>query len=61
MCPCGCGLPASVSQDPENEDRFTVDLPVRCHAGTALARAQQQIPEDTPSPRALMWDPPRLR
>lgn len=61
MCPCGCGLPRSVSQAEENEDRFTVGDPVRCHARTALGLAQEKYGGDIPEPEALMWATPELR
>lgn len=60
LCPCGCGYPASVSQDPANEDRFTADLPIRCHARTALVRAQERVSDDVKAPEALMWERPEL-
>lgn len=52
LCPCGCGYPAEVSQDPMAEFRSTVGPPVRCHVRTALERAQTQYRES--NPKALM-------
>lgn len=60
LCPCGCGFPAEVSQDPENEDRFRAALPIRCHARTALAVAQKARGDEDDYPEALLWEPPRL-
>jgi hypothetical protein len=61
LCPCGCGYPSVVSQAPENEDRFRMDLPIRCHARAALVVAQKQRKdEDDPTAEALMWEMPRL-
>lgn len=62
LCPCGCGYPAEVSQDPENEDRFRAGLPIRCHARTALVVAQKaQEGTEVPAPEALLWESPTLQ
>lgn len=61
LCSCGCGFPAVVSQAPENEDCFEVDLPIRCHARTALVRAMDQVGNDTQAPDALLYERPVLK
>jgi len=48
-----CGRPTSVCQAPENEDRFDVEAPTRCHATTALIRAQER--GEYEQERALLW------
>ena len=61
LCACGCGFPSAVSQAPENEDRFRVELPIRCHARSALVLAQRsREKEDDLAPEALLWETPQL-
>lgn len=36
LCPCGCGQPAQVSWDDENDGRFEVNTDVTCYARRAL-------------------------
>ena len=61
LCPCGCGYPSEVAHDPENEDRFRMDLPIRCHARAAMVLAQKnRHDEDDPTAAALLWESPRL-
>ncbi len=55
LCPCGCGHPAQVAQDGDNEFRFEVDGPYRCHARTALSKAREGQSEDVDAPDALLW------
>lgn len=53
LCP-SCGRPASVCQAADAE--FVADLPVRCHATTALLVAQSQVSDEThPQSQALLW------
>lgn len=59
-CP-RCGLPTSICQAPENEGRFNVEPPIRCHALTALLLAQKKYEEGIPAHEALIWTPPTLR
>jgi hypothetical protein len=55
LCPV-CGGPAEECQNPENQDRYTVPDPIRCHRQTAILRKQKGITEDTnPQHMALMW------
>jgi hypothetical protein len=63
LCPCGCGLPAAVTLDPENEGKFDVEPPFRCQARTALLREQKRFGEDenVRERDALMWETPKLR
>ncbi len=50
-----------MSQDPENEGRFRADLPIRCHARTALVLAQKVRGEkEDQAPEALLWESPQL-
>lgn len=53
LCPCGCGYPAEVSQDPMTEFKAYAE-PVRCHIRTALVRAQKDQ-KDAPNPEGRMW------
>lgn len=51
----GCGQPRSQSMAPENEYRYHADVPIRCHACTAIsARAAEYA--DARHPRALHFD-----
>lgn len=61
LCPCGCGFPFAVSTAPENEGKFDVDLPIRCHARTAMLRAQEKYGEDVLHRDALLWEAPSLK
>lgn len=54
LCPCGCGWPADVSQDPTTENTVRVGAPTRCHIRTALIEAQRDGP-DRRTPEALLW------
>lgn len=36
LCPCGCGQPAEVAWDDENDGRFEISTDVICYAGKAL-------------------------
>lgn len=55
LCP-RCGGPAYLCQDPELQDRWAVELPVRCHRTTALREAQKGVTEQTnPVVEALIW------
>lgn len=54
LCPCGCGWPKSVSQDPMTEWYVRVGEPTRCHVRTALIRAQQDA-KGRKHPEALLW------
>lgn len=54
LCPCGCGWPKEISQDPETENLATVGPPVRCHIRTAIVRAQKDV-KDRPVPEGLLW------
>lgn len=53
LCPCGCGYPAEVSQDPMTEFRAYAG-PVRCHVRTALVRAQKDQ-QGVPHPEGRLW------
>lgn len=58
LCPCGCGFPASVSQAPDNEDRFDAGLPYRCHVRTAIAKAAERLrAADVDAPEGLLFAP----
>lgn len=52
LCP-KCGRPLSVCTAPENQGKFTVGLPTRCHAETALLVARDGM-QGYPNPGALM-------
>jgi len=54
LCPCGCGYPAEISQDPATEFAIRVPPPTRCHIRTALAQEQKDS-EDRPTPEGLLW------
>lgn len=62
----GCGQPAhesmSADADPGNRDglwHYEVDLPVRCHACTALDEAAKPY-QDVPAPSALRFLPVKI-
>jgi hypothetical protein len=56
MCPCGCGLPKDVAQDPATEGRVEVPPPTRCHVTTATVEAQRAYGEKPGArPHGLMW------
>jgi hypothetical protein len=50
LCPL-CGRPSHICQ--AQDALFTADLPVRCHATTALLTAQDKADYD--HERALLW------
>jgi hypothetical protein len=50
----GCGHPLSETTDPRNEGRYRTDLPVRCHACTALAYGAEPY-QQNPHPHALRF------
>ena len=55
LCPI-CGGPAEECQDPDNQDRFIVPDPTRCHRQTAVLRRQRGVTEETnPQHQALIW------
>lgn len=55
LCPCGCGWPKVVSQDPMTEFRVEVTRG-RCHIRTALARAQAEYARTTgATPEGALW------
>jgi hypothetical protein len=49
-----CGHPMSESTAPENEGRYKVPLPVRCHSCDAIEAKQDEY-KDAKHPRALLW------
>lgn len=50
-CPCGCGY--ALKETTEGGGVFSVPLPVRCYARTALSIAQDA--SNRPQPEALLW------
>ena len=55
LCPCGCGWPAEISQDPMTEFRVRVSS-VRCHVRTQMSRAQAEYREQSGArPDGLLW------
>jgi hypothetical protein len=55
MCPL-CGGPAYLCQDPERQDDWRAQDPIRCHAHTARLKRQQGMTEQTnPQIGALLW------
>lgn len=55
LCPV-CGGPAYLCQDPELQDHWKAQAPVRCHRQTALLVAQSKVSEQTnPQMHALLW------
>lgn len=52
-CP-SCGGDIRECADPEADDRYTVPVPGRCHATTALLIAQKKYAEQ-PQSEALLW------
>ena len=57
LCPCGCGWPKEISQDPMTEFTRRVPEPTRCHIRTGLAKAQQQYHDANPQGEmtGLLW------
>jgi len=53
LCPCGCGYPAEIAQDPMTEFKVLVDDPTRCHVRTALVRKQREW--EGAHPEGLLW------
>lgn len=55
----GCGHPYASTTDPENEGRYRVKAPIRCHACTAREIAAEAFAE-VPQSSALLFqvDPP---
>jgi len=51
----GCGQPLGESTDPENEGRYRVDPPTRCHGCNALQIAYEKA-KDYKHPEALRWN-----
>lgn len=49
-------MPKEICQSSDNEFAFTADGPFRCHATTAVLRAQQRLGE-AEHDRALSWAP----
>lgn len=52
LCPV-CGNPKAVCQAATSDSRFTVPPPARCHATTAIRRAQNEGEREYPE--ALVW------
>jgi hypothetical protein len=50
--PCGHYLPETTG--PDAEDRYTADVPMRCHACTAVAQ-RAHLYRDDPHPQALLY------
>lgn len=50
----GCGHPLEESTDPANEGRYLSDLPVRCHACTALGYGAEPY-QQSHQPQALRF------
>lgn len=50
----GCGQSLRESTDPELEDKWTTDLPHRCHACTAIARRAKEY-DDQDFPQAYRF------
>jgi hypothetical protein len=46
MCPCGCGHPAEIAWDDDNDGWFEVDTSVVCHARNALDRWREDESRD---------------
>lgn len=53
LCP-KCGRPLSECTAPENEGRYTVPPPTRCHATTAVIAASRAY-KDSPTTEALLY------
>ncbi len=49
-----CGQPLTESTDSDNEGRYAVPLPIRCHACDAIEVKQDEY-KDATRPRALLW------
>jgi hypothetical protein len=58
----GCGGDLEETTDPENDGRYAVGTPIRCHKCTALAIAKENHAKqgEVRHPEALMW-PASLR
>lgn len=54
LCPM-CGLPTEVCSAPENEGKFKVEGPIRCHKTTALIVAGKKLDPNHPNAEALMF------
>ena len=54
LCPL-CGRPIEVCTDPANEMRWRSPLPTRCHATTAVLRAQEGSKKKAKATGALLW------
>jgi hypothetical protein len=52
---CVCGEPSEVCSAPENEGRYQVEGPIRCHKETALRSAGKKLDEKIHYPEALMF------
>ena len=56
LCPA-CGRPASMCQNPDNDGRFIVRDPIRCHAATALSmKTDADREKHTLAPDALLYE-----
>jgi hypothetical protein len=56
LCPA-CGRPSSVCQNPDNDGRFAVLDPIRCHATTALSiKTDRDREKHTLAPDALLYE-----
>jgi hypothetical protein len=54
LCPM-CGLPFEVCTATENEGKFKVEGPVRCHKSTALAIASSKLDPKIPHSESLLF------
>ncbi len=56
LCPA-CGRPESVCQNPDNDGRFAVRDPIRCHVTTALSmRRDADAEKQQLAPDALLYE-----
>jgi hypothetical protein len=56
LCPA-CGRPTSVCQNPDNDGRFAVRDPIRCHVTTALSmRVDADKDKKQLAPDALLYN-----
>jgi hypothetical protein len=56
LCPA-CGRPSAVCQSPDNDGRFAVLDPIRCHVTTALSMKRDADREKhTLAPDALLYE-----
>jgi hypothetical protein len=56
LCPA-CGRPTSVCQNPDNDGRFAVRDPIRCHVTTALSmRLHADRDKKQLAPDALLYN-----